>query len=646
MLGAINRAPRTTRRPAHDGVALERTRALSPRVLLAAALLSLALAALLPTVARAAGSAPGVTTERTSLVTENTATLNATVDPNEANVTDCHFEYGSTLSYGTSVPCSALPGSGENEVGVSAAIAGLSESTTYHYRIVATNEFGTSFGTDRRFSTLPNFPSVVTNAASAVANTTASLNAVVSPNDENVTDCEFEYGTSLAYGTSVPCSSLPGSGDNEVGVSAAIAGLTESTVYHFRILATNELGTSYGSDRTFTTLPNSPTVATEKASSITKSSATLNATVNPHGKNVTSCRFEYGTSLSYGSSVSCTSLPGSGEGAVAVSAPVSGLSESTTYHFRIVATNSLGTGFGADRTLKTPPHDPTVMTEDASPVGKTEATLIASVNPNEANVTDCHFEYGPTLSYGTSAPCTSLPGAGDKAVEVSAPVTGLSESTTYHFRIVATSVLGTSFGLDRTLTTLPRAPKAATEPATSVGATTATLNATVNPRASNVTSCYFEYGTSLGYGSTASCASLPGSGETGVDVSALVSGLSNSTTYHFRIVTTNALGTSFGADRTFKTLVPGLEPRVTARSPKLGTTEGGTSVTITGANFEGTTQVTFGGVEATSVVVHSSTQITAVSPAHAAGLVDIRVTTPNGTSAITTKDHYKYKAPA
>ena len=285
------------------------------------------------------------------------------------------------------------------------------------------------------------------------------------------------------------------------------------------------------------------------------------------------------------------------------------------------------------------------MTQDASPVGKTEATLNASVNPNEANVTDCHFEYGPTLAYGTSVACTSLPGAGEKAVEVSAPVTGLSESTTYHFRIVATSVLGTSFGLDRTLTTLPRAPKVATETASSVGATTAVLNATVNPRASNVTSCRFEYGTSVGYGSSVSCSSLPGSGEAGVDVSAPVSGLGNSTTYHFRIVATNEQGTSYGSDRTFKTLVPGLMPKVKGRSPKRGTIEGGTSVIITGVNFEGATQVTFGGVEAESVVVNAATQVTAVSPKHAAGLVDLRVTTPDGTSEITTKDHYTFTAP-
>jgi hypothetical protein len=366
--------------------------------------------------------------------------------------------------------------------------------------------------------------------------------------------------------------------------------------------------------------------------------------VNPHGRTVTSCRFEYGTSLSYGSTASCASLPGSGESAVEVSAPVSGLSESTTYHFRIVATNSLGTSFGADRTFKTPPREPAVLTEDAAPVGKTEATLVGTVNPNDANVSDCHFEYGTSLAYGTSVACTSLPGEGGKAVEVSAPVTGLSESTTYHFRIVATNARGTSFGLDRTFTTLPRAPRVVTEPATSVGASTATLNATVNPHDSNVSNCHFEYGTSVGYGSSASCTSLPGSGEKGVDVSAPVSGLANSTTYHFRIVATNALGTSYGADRTFKTLVPGLIPSIKHLSTRKGTVEGGTPVVITGANFEGTTQVMFGSVEAASVVVDSATQLSVISPKHQAGPVDVRVTTPNGTSPITSKDRFVFKA--
>jgi len=96
-----------------------------------------------------------------------------------------------------------------------------------------------------------------------------------------------------------------------------------------------------------------PTVVTGSASSLTQSSATLNATVNPNGETVTDCHFEYGTSMSYGTSVPCTSLPGSGTSPVVVSAPIEGLSGQATYHFRIVATNAVGTSEGADQTFTT-----------------------------------------------------------------------------------------------------------------------------------------------------------------------------------------------------------------------------------------------------------------------------------------------------
>jgi hypothetical protein len=93
---------------------------------------------------------------------------------------------------------------------------------------------------------------------------------------------------------------------------------------------------------------NNPVATTGSASSLTTTSATLNATVNPSGEAVSDCHFEYGTTTSYGSSVACASLPGEGEAPVAVSASVGGLSEATTYHFRIVATNTTATSYGAD----------------------------------------------------------------------------------------------------------------------------------------------------------------------------------------------------------------------------------------------------------------------------------------------------------
>jgi hypothetical protein len=135
-------------------------------------------------------------------------------------------------------------------------------------------------------------------------------------------------------------------------VSAPVSGLTANTTYHFRISATNLGGTSKGSDETFTTLPNPPTVVTGTASSLTQTTGTLNATVNPNGGEISQCNLEYGSTTSYGSSAPCSVPPGASS-AVAVAASVGGLSAATTYYFRIVAANPGGTSYGVDQTLTT-----------------------------------------------------------------------------------------------------------------------------------------------------------------------------------------------------------------------------------------------------------------------------------------------------
>ena len=86
------------------------------------------------------------------------------------------------------------------------------------------------------------------------------------------------------------------------------------------------------------------------------------------------------------------------------------------------------------------------------------------------------------------------------------------------------------------------------------------------------------------------------------------------------------------------------KPVVSKLAPKSGPATGETKVTITGAHFAGATTVSFGRAAATEVLVSSSTSLTATSPAGEPGTVDVTVTTPVGTSAITSKDHFKYKA--
>jgi hypothetical protein len=102
---------------------------------------------------------------------------------------------------------------------------------------------------------------------------------------------------------------------------------------------------------------------------------------------------------------------------------------------------------------------------------------------------------------------------------------------------------------------------------------------------------------------------------------------------------------NLGAAWVFTYIPPGPAPTVKKVSPSKGPAAGGTTVRITGTGFTGTTAVDFGSTSATSFTVNSATSITATSPEGTTGTVDITVTTPNGTSAISTKDHFKFEAP-
>ncbi len=498
---------------------------------------------------------PTVTTGAAFSITQTSATLEATVNPNGGEVKTCEFEYGPSSAGESSMACSSLPGSGTSPVAVSAPVTGLTADTTYHYRISATNTGGTSKGSEQTFKTLPNPPTVTTGAASSVTQTSATLGATINPNGHEVSECELEYGTSTSYESSAPCTPSPGSGSGPVAVTAAITGLTANTTYHFRIDATNAVGTSKGNDHTFSTLPNPPTVVTDFASSLSPTSATLGAEVNPNGSEVSECEIEYGTTLSYGSSVRCSTSPGSGGSLVAVSAPVTDLTAGTIYHFRISATNAGGTSKGGDRTFETL-HSPSVQTGVATSISRMAATLHASVNPNGDQVSECMLEYGTTMSYGSSSPCSPAPGSGISLVAVSASVSELAANTTYHFRIVATNAGGTSEGNDETFTTLPDAPTVATGAASALTQTSATLGAIVNPNGGQVNECSLEYGTSTLYGSSAPCSPAPGFASTTVTVSASLTDLTAGTIYHFRIVAANAGGRSEGSDETFTTLLP------------------------------------------------------------------------------------------
>jgi hypothetical protein len=195
---------------------------------------------------------PGIATNTASNVTSFSATLNGTVNPN-GSTANVHFQYGTTTSYGSTTASRSYTGGGTQPV--SANIAGLSPNTTYHFRLVGTNIFGTTYGSDRTFTTLsPTGPPVVTtNPASNISTSSATLNGSLNPHGLTTT-VYFQYGTTTSYGRSTP--SQIQAGNTYRSISANISGLPANSAYHFRIVATNSAGSRYGADRVFTIGPN------------------------------------------------------------------------------------------------------------------------------------------------------------------------------------------------------------------------------------------------------------------------------------------------------------------------------------------------------------------------------------------------------
>jgi FG-GAP-like repeat len=193
---------------------------------------------------------------------------------------------------------------------------------------------------------------IATNAASNLTSFSATLNGTVNPNGLT-TNVHFEYGTTTSYGSTTASHSY--TGRMTQGVTTNIAGLSANTTYHFRLVGTNIGGTAYGSDKTFTLSPTGPPVATTTpASNVLNSSATLHGSVNPHGL-TTTVYFQYGKTTAYGSTTA--SQTKTGNTYQAVSANISGLVANSAYHFRIVATNTAGTTYGADSVFMLLPED-------------------------------------------------------------------------------------------------------------------------------------------------------------------------------------------------------------------------------------------------------------------------------------------------
>lgn len=204
--------------------------------------------------AAAAASSPAVVTGGTSNVTQNSAVLHGTVNPNGSSTT-YYFQWGLTTGYGVNGNAVSA-GAGVKAVAVHETAAGLIPGTAYHYRLVATNQFGTTVGNDRTFKTAGHPPpGVSTGPATQLSSTGATLTGAINPSGA-ATTYYFQWGGSSGYGQQTAPQAVP-AGASPQNVAASLQGLlAPGTLYHFRLVASHAGAMpSVGSDASFLTYP-------------------------------------------------------------------------------------------------------------------------------------------------------------------------------------------------------------------------------------------------------------------------------------------------------------------------------------------------------------------------------------------------------
>jgi hypothetical protein len=403
----------------------------------------------------------------------------------------------------------------------------------------------------------------------AITGTSARLEGELNPKGATgALEYQFDYnkGASCAGGQSVPVPAGALGEAKEALVEANATGLEPSTKYTYCLVASS-FGVAQGNEVPFETKALPPTVAEPPSISVAPTEAHLEGLVNPNNQS-TKCELQYEAEeppLAAPTTVSCPeTLEGYGNQG---SLTISGLTQHTTYYFRVIAKNA-----GNEETKGTIEHFTTITPEppETLPASEieatgTEATLNGVLNPkHEGEVGTYEFVYRQSATEceheGTVEKAAPSPAATAPATfpfRVSEKVTGLQPAKTYTYCLLAHTSQGDALGSPQTFTTaaIPPTIESESESATNIGSSSSTLHASINPGGAP-TSYYFEYGPSTPYAAKTPIESA-GAGIEAVGVLANLEGLEPGTTYYYRLIATNTKGNASGVDATFSTFPTG-----------------------------------------------------------------------------------------
>lgn len=413
-------------------------------------------------------------------VTGTTATLHGELNPGSSATAGYEFTYNTNGTCNEGLTSEAGAEATGKAIKVSTEVAGLAPSSEYTFCVIATHLEGETSestpGGPLSFKTLNVAPAVEGEKASAVSQSEATLEAQINPNNQETTySFKFARNEALTEGATTVQGTAPLSGLEPQAASAPTgAVLAPGRTYYFRAIAEN---TSHekaeGPVEHFTTLA-TPVVTTGQAQDMTRTSAALSGSVNPQGA-PTTYHFAYIDQAGYEAALAESAANPYAKGAISAQSASVGsdftdhavgpcviyeLRPGVTYHYALVATNSVGTSVGADATFTTsPPTPPGASTGPASGVTQLSATITGAVDTRGLPST-LQFEFGTILDQGSLVPASVIAGLeSSTTVGISASFGSyLQPGTTYYYRVRATNADGTAYGAEQSFTTASYPP--------------------------------------------------------------------------------------------------------------------------------------------------------------------------------------------
>ncbi|MEI6556186.1 MAG: fibrobacter succinogenes major paralogous domain-containing protein [Paludibacter sp.] len=419
--------------------------------------------------------------------------------------------------------------------------------TTYYVRAFATNSGGTYYGNELSFMTQNGAMTLTTTTATSITATSATVGGSV-PNDGGSPVTERGICISKLPSPTIANKMANGSGIGSFATN--ITGLTANTTYYVRAYATNTVSTTYGNEISFTTLNGTISLSTSNASSITITTAIVGGTISIDGGAAVTARGVCWSPIPNPTIVNSKTTDGNGIGTF--TSLITGLTANTKYYVRSYATNSVNTNYGNEVSFTTPDGIISFSPSTANSITATSATIANTIISDGGAMITIRGVCWSTTSLPSITNSKTIDGTGIGVF--TSTIIGLTDVKTYYVRAYATNAVGTVYGNQLSFTTNALGlPTITTTEILSTTITTASSGGNITyDGGASVTARGVCWSTSTSP-TIANSKTSDGAG-TGAFTSSLT-GLTAGTTYYIRSYATNSVGTAYGIQVSFTTLL-------------------------------------------------------------------------------------------